>query len=145
MKLSTRGRYGTRLMVDLSVHFGSGPVLLRDISERQNISEKYLWQLINPLKNAGLVKSTRGAHGGYELAKDPEKVTLREVVCILEGPMCLVDCVDDVNVCDMSNICCSRDVWKEVTDKILETLDSITLKDMVDKHKSKGALLSYSI
>jgi Rrf2 family cysteine metabolism transcriptional repressor len=85
MKLSTRGRYGVRMMLELALHYGEGPILLKDIAERQGISEKYLWQLINPLKTTGLVNSLRGAHGGYVLAKAPEAISLKAILQILEG------------------------------------------------------------
>jgi Rrf2 family cysteine metabolism transcriptional repressor len=92
MKLSTRGRYGVRLMLELALHYGEGPILLKDIAGRQGISEKYLWQLINPLKTAGLVNSLRGARGGYMLGKAPDAVSLKAILLILEGSLCLVDC-----------------------------------------------------
>jgi Rrf2 family protein len=145
MKLSTKGRYGTRLMVDLALHHGEGPILLKEIAERQEISEKYLWQLISPLKNAGLINSTRGAHGGYNLAKPPAQITLKEIVVTLEGPMCLVECVDTPSVCSRSDTCVSRDVWHEVSEKILQTLESITLEYLVEKQKSKAEAFTYVI
>lgn len=145
MKLSTRGRYGVRLMLDLAFHFGEGPVLLRDIAERQDISEKYLWQLISPLKEAGLVNSLRGAHGGYILAKPPAQINLKEIVTLLEGPLCLVDCVDKPLLCKRSNNCVMRDIWHEVSAKILSALKAISLEEMVKKQKNKLQLLNYSI
>ena len=102
MKLSTRGRYGVRLMLDLALHYGEGPIFLKDIAERQGISEKYLWQLINPLKTTGLINSQRGAHGGYVLGKAPERISLKEILQILEGSLCLVDCVDNPSFCERS-------------------------------------------
>ena len=93
MKMSTRARYGLRLMVDLAVKDGKGPILLKDVSRSQEISEKYLSQIIIPLKTAGLVKSFRGAHGGYTLQRDPAKINLLEVVSALEGDLSLVECV----------------------------------------------------
>ena len=119
MKLSTRGRYGTRLMLDLATHFGEGPILLKDISARQKISEKYLWQLISPLKNAGLINSTRGANGGYELSRQPKTITLCDIMAVLEGPMYLVECVDNSKNCELSFDCVTRDIWKEISDKVL--------------------------
>ena len=145
MKLSTKGRYGVRLMVDLALHHREGPVLLKDIAERQAVSEKYLWQLIPPLKNAGLVNSTRGAHGGYSLAKPPIQITLKEIVTTLEGPMSLVECVGDPSICSRAGICATRDVWKDVSQKILQVLESFTLEEMVQKQKEKIEVFTYMI
>jgi Rrf2 family protein len=145
MKLSTKGRYGVRLMVDLALHYGEGPILLKDIAERQEVSEKYLWQLISSLKNTGLINSTRGAYGGYNLAKSPAQITLKEIVVTLEGPISLVECVDTPSVCSRSDTCVSRDVWHEVSEKILQTLESITLEYLVEKQKHKVEAFTYVI
>ena len=145
MKLSTKGRYGARLMLDLALHYEEGLILLKDIAKRQEISEKYLWQLIPPLKNAGLINSTRGAHGGYMLAKPPAQITLKEIVVTLEGPMCLVECVDNPSVCSRADTCVSRDLWHEVSEKILQTLESVTLEYMVEKQKQKSEAFTYVI
>jgi Rrf2 family protein len=146
MKLSTRGRYGVRLMLELALHFGEGPVLLKEIAERQAISEKYLWHLISPLKSMGLIKSMRGAHGGYVLGKSPAEINLQDILRILEGSLCLVDCVDDPGTCDRSDTCITRDVWSEASKNISRTLESVTLEKMVERHKSKGeGANSYSI
>jgi Rrf2 family protein len=145
MKLSTKGRYGVRLMMDLALHYGSGPIFLKDIAERQEISEKYLWQLIPPLKQAGLVSTTRGSHGGYKLAKAPAQITLKEIVSTLEGPLNLVECVDDIGVCPRSSACATRDVWGEVAAKIAQVLESFTLEHLVENQKQKINTLTYSI
>ena len=146
MKLSTRGRYGVRLMLDLALHYGEGPVLLKDIAGRQGISEKYLWQLINPLKTVGLIGSTRGAHGGYVLARPPEEISLREIVRVLEGSLCLVDCVENPAVCDRSQTCTSRDIWSEASNQISQILESMTLDKMVVKQRTKNLeSIEYSI
>jgi len=137
MKLSTRGRYGVRLMLDLALHYGEGPILLKDIAERQGISEKYLWQLINPLKTTGLVNSLRGAHGGYVLGKSPEAISLKAILQILEGPLCLVDCVDNPALCDRSLSCISRDIWGEASKSMQQTLEDTTLAAMVERQKDK--------
>jgi len=133
MKLSTKGRYGTRLMLELALHYGSGPIPLKDIAECQNISEKYLGNLIPSLKASGLIKSTQGAHGGYYLAKPPQDITLGEVVESVEGEMTLVECVNTPKTCNRSSSCVVREVWKEMQEKMMRCLNSITLKDMVDK------------
>ena len=137
MKLSTRGRYGVRLMLELALHYGEGPVLLKDIAERQGISEKYLWQLINPLKTTGLVNSRRGAHGGYVLGKPPEAISLKAILQILEGPLCLVDCVDNPSLCKRSLSCISRDIWGEASKNMQQTLEDTTLAAMVERQKEK--------
>ena len=137
MKLSTRGRYGVRLMLDLALRYGEGPILLKDIAERQGISEKYLWQLINPLKTTGLVNSLRGAHGGYVLGKAPESISVKEILQILEGSLCLVDCVDDPSFCERSSSCIARDVWREASKNLRQTLENTTLAAMVSRQKEK--------
>jgi len=137
MKLSTRGRYGVRLMLDLALHYGEGPILLKDIAERQGISEKYLWQLINPLKTTGLVNSLRGAHGGYVLGKAPEAISLKAILQILEGPLCLVACVDNPALCERSLSCISRDIWGEASKNMQQTLEDTTLAAMVERQKEK--------
>ena len=126
-----------RLMLDLALHYGEGPILLRDIAERQGISEKYLWQLINPLKTTGLVNSQRGAHGGYVLGKAPEAISLKAILQILEGPLCLVDCVDNPALCERAPSCISRDIWGEASKNMQQTLEDTTLAAMVERQKEK--------
>jgi Rrf2 family protein len=137
MKLSTKGRYGVRLMIDLASHYGEGPILLREISEREEISEKYLWQLINTLKTTGLVIAMRGAHGGYILAKPPSQITLKDILQVLEGPMCLVDCVEKPSTCNRVPVCSARDMWSEVANGIDRILTTTTLADMAERQKTK--------
>ena len=133
-------------MLDIALHCAEGPVPLRAISKRQDITEKYLWHLINPLKSAGLIESTRGAHGGYVLAKPLSDISIKEIVRALEGPLTLVKCVEKPASCKKAQSCVARDVWKEVADKISDTLDSITLKDIVENHHNKkDAAVTYSI
>ncbi len=137
MKLSTRGRYGVRLMFDLALHYGSGPIYLKDIAERQGVSAKYLWQLINPLKSTGLINSTRGAHGGYVLGKEPERISLKEILQVLEGSLCLVDCVDSPSLCERAPSCISREIWGEASKGMQQMLENTTLATMVLKQKEK--------
>lgn len=144
MKLSTKGRYGVRLMFDLAMHYGKGPIFLKDIAERQGISEKYLWQLIPPLKQAGLVTSTRGAHGGYELSKSPDQMTVREIVSAVEGPLSLVDCVGDPSICARKDACVVNGVWSEISAKLIQAMEVITLASMVEKQQ-KYDVLNYVI
>ena len=147
MKLSTKGRYGARLMLDLALHYGEGYVLLKDVAERQEISEKYLGHLIPPLKAVGLINSSRGAHGGYALAKASQDITLGEVIQALEGTLALTECVIAPTVCDRASSCITRDIWEEMGEKLMGMLESTTLQDMVDRHKHKQELqpLMYSV
>lgn len=148
MKLSTKGRYGARLMLDLALHYDSnGPILLKDIAERQEISEKYLGHLIAPLKAAGLINSTRGAHGGYTLARTPQDITLGEVVRAVEGNLAVVECVSTPGVCHRTDFCVTRDIWSQMGEKMMEVLESTTLQNMVNqyKQKQKPHPLMYSI
>lgn len=137
MKLSTRGRYGVRLMIDLALNYTDRPVLLKDIAARQNISEKYLWQLISSLSKAGLVRSIRGARGGYFLAKESDSISLKDIISVLEGQLCLANCIEDSDCCNRSNECITKNIWQVVSSKMLETLESITLSDMVKMQKNK--------
>jgi Rrf2 family transcriptional regulator, cysteine metabolism repressor len=145
MKLSTRGRYGVRLMFDLALREGDGPVTLKDIAARQEISEKYLSNLIPLLKNAGFVHSVRGSQGGYTLARQPRDITLKDILLVLEGSMCLVECAEKPLLCQRSGDCLMRDIWSEVTGKMLEALESFTLEALMERQKLKTSLLSYSI
>lgn len=132
MKLSTRVRYGVRLMVELAERYGEGPVFLKDIASGQGISEKYLSLIVIPLRTAGLVFSARGANGGYTLSRDPKTISLKDVVDVLEGEPCLVDCVRDPSSCDRTSHCSSRGVWQRVGDRISEALSEVTLAQMAD-------------
>jgi Rrf2 family protein len=145
MRLSTRGRYGVRLMIDLALHHGNGPVMLKDISKRQGISQKYLWNLINPLKSAGLVKSTRGAHGGFTLAREPSGISVTDILQVLEGPLCLVDCVENPSACEKSAACVARDIWCMAAGNLRQTLEAVTLVQLVEKHRGKRAATEYEI
>ncbi len=139
MKLSTRGRYATRAMCDLAMHFGEGPIMVKDISKRQYISERYLEQILTPLKLAGLVRATRGSRGGFALARPPSAITLLDIIYTVEGSTAPVECVDDAQVCPLSNSCAGREVWSEikrVTDKVLE---STTLQHLLEKQKRINA------
>jgi len=132
MKLSTKGRYGVRAMFDLVLHQGDGPIPLRSIAERQDISEHYLEQLIAVLRKAGIVNSVRGAHGGYLLARDPQEITIGDIIRSLEGPIAPADCVSEEvkDECGNSPDCVVKMIWKKVKDSIDEVLDSITLEDL---------------
>lgn len=136
MKLSTRSRYGVRLMLSLARSYGQGLLFLKDIAKTEGISEKYLSLIIIPLRGVGLVNSTRGAHGGYTLARSPEKITLKEIVDVLEGN-CIVDCIKDPAACSRVETCASRDIWKLLEGRISETLEGITLQQLVVMNREK--------
>jgi Rrf2 family protein len=137
MKLSTKIRYGARAMLELASHVGEGPVDLKEIAKRQDISIKYLEQVMIPLRTAGLVKSTRGAKGGYVLAKSPSEISLDDVVNTLEGPLYLVDCVGEPKACKKSSRCVTRDIWQDVSRALHGVLKSITLEEMVRRKIEK--------
>ena len=138
MKVSTRGRYGLRAMVELAKHEGEGAIPLRKIAENQNISEQYLEQLFSNLRKSQLVKSVRGAKGGYMLSSPPEETSVKEIIAALEGPIAPVDCVlDDGNFCKNSKDCSTHDLWDRLQDCIIEMLDSVTLADLM-KNSSKS-------
>ena len=137
MKLSTRSRYGTRLMLELALNYNKGPVLLKDISKSQEVSLKYLAQLIIPLKIAGLINSSRGAHGGYFLSRAPKDVKLSEIIVAVDGPLNLVECVDNPAICNRSDFCTTKDIWTEVSNKLSIILESYTLQQMINRYKNK--------
>ena len=134
MRLSTRGRYGTRLMVDLAQHHADGPVPLAEIAKRQDLSAKYLEQLIILLKGTGLIRSTRGRRGGYMLARRPEEINLGEIIETLEGRLAIVDCVTEPELCDRSSDCPTRGIWVGMTDMLKKQLFSLSLQDVVQKN-----------
>jgi Rrf2 family cysteine metabolism transcriptional repressor len=135
LKISTKGRYGLTIMMELSLKFGEGPTSLKSIAERNQLSEHYLEQLIAPLRNAGLVKSIRGAYGGYVLSHDPETITAGDVIRILEGPISPVDFTEEDDPA-------KRSLWLRIRDSIAGVLDSTTLADLVT-YKEEGQPDSY--
>ena len=124
-------------MLELACHYGEGPIELKEIARRENISLKYLEQVIVPLRTAGLVKSARGSKGGYFLAKHPSEVNLKELVQVLEGPLNLIECLNDPKACQKAPYCVTRDIWREVSDAIDGIFHSVTLEDMVQRKKEK--------
>ena len=137
MRLSTRSRYGVRLMLELALNYNTGYTFLKNIAKKEDISEKYLSHLVIPLKASGLIVSSRGAHGGYGLAKDPSLITIKDIVKTLEGSISLVECVKNPSVCKRASGCVTRDVWEILDEKISDTLSSITLKDLLESHKKQ--------
>ncbi len=134
MKLSTRSRYGVRLMLALAVNEKKGPIFLKDIAQSEDISEKYLSQIIIPLKAKGLLTTFRGAHGGYVLSRPASEIRLREIVEPLEGDLRLVECVRNPKSCGRSTECVTHTIWGEMSDLILGYLDSLTLEDLIRKY-----------
>ncbi|MEG6616078.1 Rrf2 family transcriptional regulator [Peptococcaceae bacterium 1198_IL3148] len=137
MKLSTKGHYGLRAMFDLALNYGKGPIPLKMVAERQQLSDNYLEQLIASLRKAGLVKSIRGSQGGYVLARSPEDITVGDIIRVLEGPIAPLECVneDEPGDCDQLHYCISRNVWAKVRDSITDVIDSINLADMCREAK----------
>ncbi len=131
MKLSTRSRYGTRLLLDMAQHYNQGPVQLGDIARRQEISVKYLEQIIIPLKKAHYVESVRGPKGGHALTRPPEQITVGEIVALLEDGVSLVECTEHSEVCERSPSCPTRLVWKEAARAMFDKLYTVTLADLL--------------
>jgi Rrf2 family protein len=142
VKLSTRSRYGTRLLLDMAQHYNQGPTQLGDIARRQEISVKYLEQIIIPLKKAHFIETVRGPKGGHILARPPEEVTLAEIVTLLEESVSLVECTERAEICQRADTCPTRLIWKEVAQAMFDILKSITLADLVEKARitEKGEL-----
>jgi Rrf2 family protein len=137
MKLSTRSRYGARILVDLARHDHKGPVQIGEISRRQEISVKYLEQLIRPLKQARLVKSFRGPKGGHLLAKRPEDISLGQIVRLFEGQSDLVECVSHPDKCHMADDCQVRLAWADATRVLYQKLESTTIADLIQENDGK--------
>lgn len=142
MKISTKGRYSVTALYELALRYGEGATSLKAISQKQGISESYLEQLMGSLRKAGLVKSIRGAQGGYMLAKPPCSITVGEIITALEGPIALVNCLlDDADkdnqYCDRAGSCVTRGVWAKVCDSITKVLESITLKDLCEDNSQE--------
>lgn len=137
MKLSTRTRYGSRILLELALHYGEGPIPLKEIANKQQISLSYLGHLITPLISGGVMRSTKGSRGGVYLARHPNEIKLSEVMGLLEGSMALVECVVDSEICERSVFCITRDVWSELKVAMDGVLESTTLEDLVERHRKK--------
>jgi len=137
MKLSTRGRYAPRAMLDLAVNYGKGPMSLKNIGRRQEISERYLEHIMIALQSAGLVQSTRGSRGGFSLAKLPKEIKLSQIIQAVEGSISLVACVDDPKLCNRVDACVTHEIWGKLKKAMLEVFDSVTLEDMIKMQKKK--------
>ncbi|MBQ6820354.1 MAG: Rrf2 family transcriptional regulator [Clostridium sp.] len=140
MKLSTKGRYGVKAMVDLAIHYGNAPISIKTISQRQGISEYYLEQLFLPLRKEKLIKSIRGAQGGYVLNREPKDITIADIMFVLEGPIEIAECIEN-SECDNVDFCATRLLWEKIKNSIDEVMNNITLQDIVDDYdrlKTKG-------
>lgn len=137
IRISTKGRYGARFMLELAINYGKKPMLLKDIAKSQEISEGYLQHIVDALKGGGLIFSSRVGHGGYTLARPPEEITLRDILSILEGSINLVECIDNATICHRSDDCISRIVWTEIGNKLSTALQEVTLKKMVDLYNKQ--------
>lgn len=133
MKLSTKGRYGVKAMVDLAVNYGKNPISIKSISQRQNVSEYYLEQLFSSLRKAGFIKSIRGAQGGYVLNKCPKDIKISEIMYVLEGPIEISDCIDGTQ-CNNVDCCATRLLWEKIKNSIDSVMEAVTLQDIVDDY-----------
>jgi len=139
MKFSTRSRYGTRLILDMAQHHGQGPIQLGEIARRQNLSLKYLEQIIRPLKRANYVKSFRGSKGGHLLTKPPYQISVGEIVSLLEGGAFLTGCAENPARCERADDCLTRYLWIEASQAMFTRLNQITFADLLDGNKGTGA------
>lgn len=145
MKISTKGRYALRLMIDLAEHYESGLTALKDVSAREGISIKYLEQIVTQLSKAGLLRSTRGPQGGYRLAKAPDSYTVGDILRVTEGSLAPVACLEDEpNLCERQTNCVTLEVWQGLYQVIETYIDHIRLNDLVERKREKAAY-NYSI
>ncbi len=135
MQLSTRARYATRAMIELTLHYGKGPLQLKEIAKKQGISEKYLEQVLTFLRKEGFIFTQKGNRGGYLLAMPPEKITLYDVIRSVEGSLAPVACVDNIAACEKTEQCVTRDIWSRLKNKIVEELSATTLADLAQKQE----------
>lgn len=140
MKLSTRSRYGVRLMIALAVAGRNKSVFLKDIAASEDISEKYLSLIVIPLRAAGLLRSIRGALGGYALAREPKDISLRDIVEAVEGEICMVNCVKNPDVCKRVSVCPARDTWTRLSNTIKEAMAAVTLAQLATDQKGKRSI-----
>ena len=145
MKISTKGRYAVRVMLDLAINNTGEYIKVKDFAARQDISEKYLEQIISVLNKAGYVRSVRGAQGGYKIARDPKEYTIGMILRLTEGSLNPVSCLDDdVNECERCDTCETLAVWKDLAKAINNVVDGVTIADLVERHQERVAG-SYSI
>ncbi len=133
-----RSDYGVRALTDLAMHHGQGPIQSADVARRMTIPPVYLDQVFSALRKAGLVRSTRGPQGGHELARGPDAITMGEIVTVLEGPLRIMDCLNDTSGCELTDTCSQRPVWTRVRLTILAALEDVNLADLAaDMHEAK--------
>lgn len=137
MKISTKGRYALQMMVDMAMHQESGPVSLRDVAKRQDLSDKYLEQIITPLARAGLVRSVRGAGGGYLLTRKPEEYTVGDILRPLEGDLAPVECATNDRFCANSGQCFTVELWQDIHRAVSSVVDHTTLANLVKRCQAK--------
>ena len=135
MKVSTKGDYGVRALVELAHHYGQGPVQSAEIAARQEVPETYLDQLLTTLRRAGFIRSVRGPQGGHALIRDPKDVRLSEVMTALEGSLAPIACVDDPDACTRTGGCVQREVWLKVRDATVQILESVSIGDLAEKER----------
>ncbi len=139
MKISTKGRYALRIMLELAIRQRNEYISLKDISASQAVSDKYSEQIINQLNKAGFVKSTRGSKGGYMLADEPKNYTVGMILRLMEGSLAPVPCIESkANTCERSKECVTVEVWEKLYDAINSVVDNITLEELVRRHKEKN-------
>ncbi len=134
MKMSTKGRYGIKAMLELALVYDKETISVRSISQKQNISELYLEQIFSVLRKAQLIKSTRGAKGGYSLTRKPKDITIKNIMDALEGPISISNCIEEGAICDNLDTCATRVLWVRIRDAIDEIFSSVTLQDIIDEH-----------
>ncbi len=146
MKISTKGRYAVRVMLDLALHNTGECIKVKDIAERQGLSEKYLEQIIATLNKAGYVRSVRGAQGGYRLAKTPQEYTVGMILRLTEGSLAPVACLEEDSLqCNRIDTCETLQVWKDLYDAINQVVDNVTIADLMEQHKNRMDMLDFSI
>ena len=146
MRLSTKGRYGMKAVLDLALHSNEGLISLKSIADRQELSENYLEQLFASLKKAGVVKSTRGSQGGYELGRAPNEISVGDILRALEGSLAPVECVEDSEqpACEKSENCVTRLIWIKIRDSVNEVVDSISLEQLVEDCRKMSEKCDYT-
>lgn len=146
MKISTKGRYAVRVMLDLALHNSGECIKVKEIAARQGISEKYLEQIIAVLNKAGYVKSVRGAQGGYRIAKNPKDYTVGMILRLTEGSLAPVACLEDgADICERCDTCETLEVWQELYDAVNKVVDGVTIADLVERRNKRLENLDYSI
>ncbi|NCB62422.1 MAG: Rrf2 family transcriptional regulator [Clostridia bacterium] len=138
MKISTKGRYALRLMLDIALNSKGDAISLRDVAKRQEISDKYLEQIVTPLARAGLLRSVRGAGGGYLLTREPRDYTVGEILRPLEGSLAPVSCVDGSECCGRAERCVTVDIWRNIQEAVNGVVDHTTLADLVEDYYKKN-------